>query len=121
MSGRELVIKVVAMPADTNAEGDMFGGWILSQMDLAAYLHARKLSAKRMVTAAMDNIVFHAPVMVGDCLICYATTERVGESSVTVKIDAVVERKASHQHEQVTEGRFVYVAIDENRKPTPLK
>jgi acyl-CoA thioesterase YciA len=120
MSAKELVIKVVAMPADTNPDGDMFGGWILSQMDLAAYLHSRKLSRHKVVTVAIENIVFHAPVVVGDCLICYATTEKVGRTSITVKIDAVVERKGTHEHAQVTEGRFVFVAIDENRKPTPL-
>lgn len=121
MEHKELVIKVVAMPGDTNAEGDMFGGWILSQMDLAAYLHARKLSHHRIVTVAIDNIVFHAPVNVGDCLICYAVTEKVGRTSVTVKIDAVVERRNTHKTEQVTEGRFVYVAINEARKPIGLQ
>ncbi|MDX1975580.1 MAG: acyl-CoA thioesterase [Rickettsiales bacterium] len=117
---KELVIKVVAMPGDTNPDGDMFGGWILSQMDLAAYLHARKLAKSKVVTVAIDNIVFHSPVLVGDCLICYATTEKVGRTSITVKIDAVVERKEGHQTEQVTEGRFVFVAIDKNRKPTAI-
>lgn len=121
MIEKELVIKVVAMPCDTNPDGDMFGGWILSQMDLAAYLHARKQSHCKVVTVAIDNIVFHAPVLVGDCLICYATTERVGRTSITVRINAVVERKGSHEHAQVTEGKFVFVAIDESRKPVPIK
>lgn len=120
MSDKELVIKVVAMPGDTNPDGDMFGGWILSQMDLAAYLHARKLTKNKMVTVAIDNIVFHRPVLVGDCLICYARTEKVGKTSVTVHIDALVERKGTHQQEQVTEGVFVFVAIDAERKPTTL-
>ncbi len=117
MAEKELVIKVVAMPGDTNPDGEMFGGWIISQMDLAAYLHARKLTKTKVVTVAIDNIVFHRPVLVGDCLICYATTEKIGRTSVTVKIDAVVERKESHATEQVTEGRFVFVAIDAERKP----
>lgn len=121
MSERELVIKVVAMPCDTNPDGDMFGGWILSQMDLAAYLHARKFAHNKVVTVAIDNIVFHRPVLVGDCLICYAITEKIGRTSVTVKIDAMVERKESHKEEQVTEGRFTFVAIDADRKPVPIK
>ena len=117
---KELVIKVVAMPGDTNPDGDMFGGWILSQMDLAAYLHARKVTTNKVVTVAIDNFVFHSPVLVGDCLICYATTEKIGRTSITVKIDAIVERRTSHKQEQVTEGKFVFVAIGPDRKPVPL-
>lgn len=120
IESKELVIKVVAMPGDTNPDGDMFGGWILSQMDLAAYLHARKLTHMKIVTVAIDNIVFHKPVFVGDCLICCATTEKVGRTSVTVKIDAMVERKEGHKQEAVTEGRFVFVAIGDDRKPMPI-
>ncbi len=120
MSGRELVIKVVAMPSDTNPDGDMFGGWILSQMDLAAYLHARKHTHAKVVTVAIDNIVFHKPVLIGDCLICYATTEKIGRTSIVVKVDAVVERQKSTEQEQVTEGRFVFVAIGADRKPVPI-
>lgn len=120
MADKDLVIKVVAMPGDTNPDGEMFGGWIISQMDLAAYLHARKLSQRKVVTVAIDNIVFHRPVLVGDCLICYAVTEKIGRTSITVKIDAVVERKESHKTEQVTEGRFVFVAIGDDRKPVPI-
>ncbi|MEQ1705222.1 MAG: acyl-CoA thioesterase [Rickettsiales bacterium] len=121
MYEKELVIKVVAMPCDTNPDGDMFGGWILSQMDLAAYLHARKLAHHKIVTVAIDNIVFHRPVLVGDCLICYATIEKIGRTSITVKIDAMVERKEGHKQEEVTEGRFTFVAIGEDRKPVPVK
>ena len=120
MTDKELVIKVVAMPGDTNPDGDMFGGWILSQMDLAAYLHARKITTHKVVTVAIDKFVFHQPVLVGDCLMCYATTTKVGRTSITVKIEAMVERKGSHQSEQVTEGHFVFVAIGPDRKPVPL-
>jgi len=120
LSERELVIRVVAMPRDTNPDGDMFGGWILSQMDLAAYLHARKLASAQVVTVAIDNIVFHQPVFVGDCLVCYAITERIGRTSITVKIEAMVERHQTHARHQVTEGRFVFVAIGPDRKPIPI-
>lgn len=115
---RELVIKVLAMPSDTNPGGDMFGGWIVSQMDLAAYVHARKLTRARIVTVAIENLVFHKPVYVGDCVICYARTEKIGKTSVTIHIEVVVERREKHEHEKVTEGRFVFVAIGEDRKPT---
>lgn len=119
---KELVIKVVAMPRDTNAAGDMFGGWIVSQMDLAASLQARKMTPSRIVTVAIDNLVFHKPVFVGDCVICYASVEKVGRTSITVKVDVVVERRnGKAEEEQVTEGRFVFVAIDNEYKPVPVQ
>ncbi len=121
MNERELVIKVVAMPRDMNPDGDMFGGWILSQMDLAAYLHARKLSKARIVTVAIDNIVFHKPVYAGDCLMCFAQTERIGRTSIAVKINVQVERKDGNAIEDVTEGRFVFVAIGPDRQPVPVQ
>jgi acyl-CoA thioesterase YciA len=120
-SSRELVVRVVAMPADTNPSGDMFGGWLVSQLDLAAWVKARKLTAHRLVTVAIDNIVFHKPVFVGDCLLCYAELERVGNTSITIRVDAQVERAGSLEVEQVTEGRFVYVAIGEDYQPVPIE
>lgn len=120
MSEMELVIKVVAMPSDTNPDGDMFGGWIISQMDLAAYLHARKLAKKKMVTVAIDDIVFHKPVFVGDCLLCYAVVEKRGRTSISVKVEAQVERMNGQATEKVTEGRFVCVAIGADRKPVVI-
>jgi acyl-CoA thioesterase YciA len=116
----ELAIRVVAMPADANPDGDVYGGWILSQMDLAAWVHARKLTTHRLVTVAIDNIVFHKPVYVGDCILCHVATERTGRTSITVKVDVLVERRGSYDVDQVTEGRFVYVAIGPDRKPVPL-
>lgn len=120
MQDRELVIRVVAMPADTNPLGDMFGGWLVSQMDLAAWVKARKLTTRRIVTVAIDNIAFHKPVFVGDCLICYAEVERIGRTSITIRVEAQVERIDSLEVEQVTEGRFVFVAIDEHSQPVPI-
>lgn len=119
-TSRELVIKVVAMPSDLNPHGDMFGGWIMSQMDLAAYLHARKLTRARIVTVAVDKLVFHKPVYSGDCVICYATTTRQGRTSITVHVEVIVERLESNKEELVTEGDFVFVAIGHDRKPIPL-
>jgi acyl-CoA thioesterase YciA len=114
------VIRVVAMPADTNPSGDMFGGWLVSQMDLAAWVKARKHTARRLVTVAIDNIVFHKPVFVGDCLICHATLERVGRTSMTILVEAEVERVGSLTIEPVTEGRFTFVAIGEDFRPVPI-
>ena len=117
---RELVVRVVAMPADTNPDGDMFGGWVMSQMDLGAWIQARKHTRHRVVTVAVENLVFHKPVFVGDCLLVYATTTRVGRTSVTVDLDVQVERKEGRDVERVTEGRFIFVAIDGAWKPVPL-
>jgi acyl-CoA thioesterase YciA len=116
----EPAIKVLAMPRDTNPDGDMFGGWIISMMDLAGYLTARKLVQKKLVTVAVDNILFHNPVFVGDCLECYTVIEKIGRTSLTVKIDAFVERGDRNEKDKVTEGRFVFVAIGDDRKPTAL-
>lgn len=118
---RELVVRVVAMPADTNPSGDMFGGWLVSQMDLAAWVKARKHTSHRLVTVAIDNIVFHKPVFVGDCLICHAALERVGRTSMTIHVEAEVERVGSLTVEPVTEGRFTFVAIGEDYQPVPIE
>jgi acyl-CoA thioesterase YciA len=120
MAEKELVIKAVAMPSDLNPHGDMFGGWIMSQMDLAAYVHARKLTKARIVTIAVDKLVFHKPVYMGDCVMCYATTTRTGRTSITVHVEVMVERLENNAIELVTEGHFVFVSIDSDRKPIPL-
>lgn len=120
MTDKELVIKVVAMPSDMNPGGDMFGGWIVSQMDLAAYLFARKYSKGRIVTVAIDQLVFHKPVWVGDCVICYASLDKIGNTSITLQIEVMVERRDSYIVEKVTEGKFVFVAVDKDHKPVPI-
>jgi acyl-CoA thioesterase YciA len=120
MAEKELVIKVVAGRNDLNLQGDVFGGWIVGQMDVAAYLHARKLTDKRMVTVAIDKLTFHKPVFLGDCVMCYTSTIRTGRTSMTIRVEVMVERLASRETELVTEGNFVYVAIGDDRKPTPL-
>ncbi|MGE3714538.1 MAG: acyl-CoA thioesterase [Alphaproteobacteria bacterium] len=116
----ELAVKVIAMPADANADGDMFGGWILSQMDLAGAVPARRRARKRIVTVAVEHIVFHKPVFVGDCLECYATIEKIGRTSITVKVETFVERRDQLENEKITEGRFVYVAIGNDRRPVSV-
>lgn len=115
------MIRVVAMPADTNSSGDIFGGWLMSQMDLAAWICARKQTPHRLVTVALDGVVFHQPVHVGDCLLCYATVERIGRTSITVHVTAHAERAKGGDEVQVTEGRFTLVALDEHREPVSIR
>jgi acyl-CoA thioesterase YciA len=119
--GSQLVIRVVAMPADTDSSGDIFGGWLMSQMDIAAWVEARQHTRHRLATVAIDNLVFHRPVFVGDCLLCYTRVEKVGRTSITIKVDAMVERVDGGAVEQVTEGRFVLVAIGPDRTPVPIQ
>ena len=111
----EAVIRIVAMPKDANPDGDVFGGWILSMMDIAGAVPARQLAKNRVVTVAMDNVKFHLPVFIGDCLECYAVVEKVGNTSISVMVETFVERRESGERLKVTEGRLVYVAIDKNR------
>ena len=110
-------IRVSAMPADANAYGDIFGGWLMGQMDLAAGLVAARHSKGRAVTIAMDGMQFHAPVQVGDEVSVFATLVKVGRTSMTIAVEAW--RRDRHQEEQckVTEARFVFVAIDDQRRP----
>jgi acyl-CoA thioesterase YciA len=111
----EPAIRIVAHPKDANPDGDVFGGWILSMMDIAGAIPARKLAKTRVVTVAMDNVQFLLPVFIGDCVECYSYIEKIGTSSVTVKVDTFVDRREGGEKQKVTEGRFVYVAIDAAR------
>ncbi|WP_033921134.1 acyl-CoA thioesterase [Sphingomonas sp. 37zxx] len=109
-------IRVTTMPGDANAYGDIFGGWLMSQMDMAAGLVAARYSKGRAVTIAMDGMQFHAPVAVGDEVSVYCELVKVGRTSMTIEVEAW--RRDRHQEEQcrVTQARFVFVAIDEARK-----
>jgi acyl-CoA thioesterase YciA len=117
---RDPAIRTIAMPADANANGDIFGGWMMAQMDLAGAVVAVRRAKGRVVTVAVEAMAFHRPVMIGDLVSCYAEVERVGRTSLTIRIDAWVERRASGEGEQVTSGLFTYVAIDEQGRPRPL-
>jgi acyl-CoA thioesterase YciA len=121
MNDTELSIRVVAMPADTNSQGDIFGGWLLSQMDLAAGVAGRRLTHRRVVTVALDGVVFHRPVYVGDSVSCYTQITRLGNTSATIHVSAFVERIDGGAEEHVCEGHFTMVALDENGKPTPIR
>jgi acyl-CoA thioesterase YciA len=117
----ELAIRVMAMPADTNASGDIFGGWLMSQVDIAGSIIARRRANGRIVTVAVDSFQFHQPVFVGDLVSCYAKITHVGRTSLTVNVKAYAERQgATHESIQVTEAELTYVAVDEQRRPRPL-
>ncbi len=113
-------IRTIAMPADANSNGDIFGGWMMSQMDLAGGVAAVQRAQGRIVTVAVDAMTFHLPVNVGDLVSCYSQVTRVGRTSLTVRIDAWVQRRIGRHMERVTSGSFTYVAVDEKGRPRPV-
>ena len=116
----ELCLQTVAMPADTNPRGDIFGGWILSQMDIAGGILAHQRARGRTATVAIESMKFHLPVFVGDVVACYGAIIRTGRTSMAIQIEAWVRRSGSDERVRVTEGVFTYVAIDEQRRPRVL-
>jgi len=116
----QLVIRTLAMPADTNYNGDIFGGWLVSQMDVGASTLAQQRSRSRVVTVAIDKLAFIKPVQVGDVVCCYADLLKVGNTSMTIKLEAWTLSNNLVDHQKVAEGIFVFVAIDENLKPRPV-
>lgn len=115
----ELVIRTIAMPADTNANGDIFGGWLLSQMDIGGAIYARNLSRSRVTTVAIDAMTFITPVYVGDIVSCHATLNKVGRTSMRIAVEAWAQRTKGGELVRVTEGTFTYVAIDDQGRPWP--
>lgn len=113
-------LRTVAMPADANPNGDIFGGWLLSQMDIAGATVAVKRAAGRVATIGIEAMKFHAPVLIGDDVVCYAAICRTGRTSIGVRITTFARRRAASDVVKVTEGVFTYVAIDENRGSRPL-
>ena len=113
-------IRVTAMPADANAYGDIFGGWLMSLMDSAAGLVAARRAKGRAVTIAMDGMQFHAPVHVGDEVSVYARLDRVGRTSMTIAVESWSRDRHGEEVRKVTEARFTFVAIDEHRQPRPV-
>lgn len=117
-----LAIRTLAMPANTNPDGYIFGGWVVSQMDLAGLSIASSYTNARCVTVAIDSMVFISPVNVGDFVCCYAQIEKKGRTSMHIKIETwAIGPKDDHHRRKVTEGTFVFVSVDENGKPIPLK
>lgn len=115
-----LTLRTLAMPRDVNVNGDIFGGWVLSQMDIAAGIVAGERAQGRVTTVAVDAMKFIRPVKVGDVLCIYAEIERVGRSSMAISIEAWVLRGRVGAREKVTEATFTFVAIDEAGRPTPV-
>ena len=113
-------LRTIAMPADANANGDIFGGWVLSQMDLAGGSLAVQRAQGRVATIAITGMSFHLPVFVGDEVSCYGRVVKVGRSSMTIHIESWARRHRSGDRVKVTEGTFTYVAIGEDRKPRPV-
>ncbi|MBY5992634.1 acyl-CoA thioester hydrolase YciA [Ferrimonas balearica] len=118
----ELLLRTLAMPADTNANGDIFGGWIMAQMDMAGGLMAKQISRGRICTVAVDGMSFHRPVAVGDAVCVYGRVRRLGNSSMEVELEVWARpiAKDSDAHYCVTEAVFTYVAIDEAGRPRKL-
>jgi acyl-CoA thioesterase YciA len=117
----QLTIKISAMPADTNANGDIFGGWVMAQVDLAGAVLPSRLARGRIATVAVNEFIFKQPVRVGDLLSFFAGIERVGRTSITVKVEVFAERMGSQgRYLKVTEALLTYVAIDERGQPREL-
>ena len=115
-----LTMRTVAMPANANPAGDIFGGWVMSQMDLAAFVATSERARTRTVTAAVNSIAFAKPVKIGDTLCVYTEFGRIGRTSMTVQVEAWVHRHDRPAREKVTEAEFVMVAMDDNGKPVPV-
>jgi acyl-CoA thioesterase YciA len=117
----DLCIRTLAMPADTNQNGDIFGGWLLSQMDVGGGVFASKIAKSRTVTVAIEAMNFRKPVYVGDLVSVHANLVRIGRTSITVHLEAWVVRRKEMQAILVTDGNFTYVAIDEQGRPQAVQ
>lgn len=113
-------LRTIAMPADANANGDIFGGWVLSQMDLAGSVIATQTSKTRVATVGIEAMSFQKPVNIGDEVSCYCRVERIGRTSISIHIESWARARLGETAQKVTEGKFTYVAIDENRQPIPV-
>ena len=120
----DLLLRTVAMPADTNANGDIFGGWIMSQMDIGGDILAKEISKGRVVTVNVDGITFHKPVNVGHVVCCYGKCTKIGNSSLTIKLEVWVKPvldKLADDRYRVTEAVFTYVAVDQQGKSRKIE
>jgi acyl-CoA thioesterase YciA len=120
-SDREPVLRLVPMPADANPTGDIFGGWIMSQVDIAGSIPALRVAKGRVATVAVNSFVFKQPVMIGDLVSFYAKVVKIGRTSVTVDVEVFAQRRVPEEVTvKVTEATLTYVAVDQNRKPRPV-
>ncbi len=116
----EPAIRTVAMPADTNPNGDIFGGWLMAQMDIAGSVAAVRRAKGRVATVAVAGMSFHKPVLVGDLVSCYAAIAKIGRTSMTITVETWIDRRSGESY-QVTEGTFVYVALDDQGRPRAVE
>jgi acyl-CoA thioesterase YciA len=116
----ELTLRTLAMPGDANAAGDIFGGWVMAQMDLACGIRAAERARGRVVTAAVKEMAFAMPVKIGDTLCIYSDIQAVGRTSITLNIEVWAQRYLSDRMEKVTNAIFIMVALDQDGKPTPV-
>lgn len=118
---KDLVLKVIPMPADCNANGDIFGGWVMAQVDLAGSVVPARYTQGRMATVAVNQFIFKQPVRVGDILSFFSSVTRIGNTSITVQVEVFAERYQNQgRYVKVTEASLTYVAIDEHGKPRPI-
>ncbi|HYJ29101.1 MAG TPA: acyl-CoA thioesterase [Allosphingosinicella sp.] len=117
----EPILRVVPRPGDINANGHIFGGWVLSQMDIAAGIVASRESNGPVATVAIDKMEFIAPILMHDLISVYAVVERIGRTSLTIRIEVVATRRMGLEDVKVTEGVFTFVALDENHRPRPVR
>ncbi|GAB1386898.1 acyl-CoA thioesterase [Melaminivora sp.] len=121
-SDKELVLKVIPMPADTNVNGDIFGGWVMAQVDLAGSVLPARIIGGRMATVAVNEFIFKQPVRVGDLLSFFAEVTRIGRTSMTVQVEVYAEsQRTQGRYLKVTEARLTYVAIDEQGRPKVIE
>ena len=113
----ELTVRTMAMPADTNANGDIFGGWVMSRMDQAGGIKAVERARGRVVTVAVDSMTFIRPMKVGDVLCVYSEIEKIGRTSMKIHIEAWAQRFMTHDRDKVTDATFTFVAIDDEGRP----
>ncbi len=118
---REPTLRVVPMPSDVNPSGDIFGGWIMSQVDIAGSIPAVRLAKGRIATVAVNSFVFKQPVLIGDLVSFYAEVARVGRTSITVNVEVYAERGVEREVVKVTEATLTYVAVGSDRKPRPVQ
>lgn len=119
-AGKDPVLRLVPMPSDANYTGDIFGGWIMSQVDVAGSIPAIGLAQGRVATVAVNSFVFKQPVFIGDLVSFYADVVRVGKTSITVDVEVFARRRTLHEVVKVTEATLTYVAVDEERRPRPV-
>ena len=120
MKTKEPIIRMAPQPRDCNSNGDIFGGWVLSQMDIAGGIMAHRRAQGRVVTVAVEGMTFHQPIKLGDVVTIYGEIVKIGRTSMHVKLTTIVVRKLDPEEIKVTEGIYVFVAIDDEGRPRPL-